>query len=98
MAASNLTPERGAAYPIRRGVDVFASQVGSAQNVSMVNTVLCTIFAESFALMSDQIEAGKKPAEVATAFLKEHWKVARAAHASGPETAGAAHVLRAIDR
>jgi glutamine synthetase len=49
--------------------------VGSAQNVSMVNTVLCTIFAESFAMMSDAIEAGKKPADVATEFLKEHWKV-----------------------
>merc|ERR1711935_1264908 len=49
--------------------------VGSAQNVSMVNTVLCTIFAESFAMMSDAIEAGKKPTDVATEFLKEHWKV-----------------------
>jgi len=49
--------------------------VGSAQNVSMVNTVLCTIFAESFAMMSDAIEAGKKPADVAKEFLKEHWKV-----------------------
>merc|ERR1712021_240625 len=41
----------------------------------MVNTVLCTIFAESFAMMSDAIEAGKKPTDVATEFLKEHWKV-----------------------
>merc|ERR1711998_632301 len=49
--------------------------VGSAQNVSMVNTVLCTTFAESFAMMSDAIEAGKKPTAVAAEFLKEHWKV-----------------------
>ena len=40
----------------------------------MVNTVLCTIFADSFAEMSKQIEGGKKPAEVASAFLKDHWK------------------------
>jgi glutamine synthetase len=48
--------------------------VGSAQNVSMVNTVLCSIFADSFAEMSRQIEGGKQPAEVATSFLKTHWK------------------------
>merc|ERR1719198_92440 len=48
--------------------------VGSAQNVSMVNTVLCTIFADSFAAMSAEIEAGKKPADVAASFLNEHWK------------------------
>lgn len=36
---------------------------------------MCTIFAESFAMMSDAIEAGKKPADVAKEFLKEHWKV-----------------------
>ena len=53
---------------------LFFAQVGSAQNVSMVNTVLCTIFADSFAEMSKQIEAGKKPAEVAAGFLKDHWK------------------------
>jgi len=48
--------------------------VGSAQNVSMVNTVLCTIFADSFAAMSAEIEAGKKPADVAAGYLKEHWR------------------------
>jgi len=40
----------------------------------MVNTVLCSIFADSSAEMSKQIEGGKKPAEVAIGFLKEHWK------------------------
>jgi len=49
--------------------------VGSAQHVSMVNTVLCTIIADSFAAFSDQIEAGKSPADVAAAALDEHWKV-----------------------
>ncbi|KAJ1488399.1 glutamine synthetase III [Baffinella frigidus] len=49
--------------------------VGSAQNVSMVNTVLATICAEQFKEFADQIEAGKKPQEVATASLNEHWKV-----------------------
>jgi len=49
--------------------------VGSSQNVSMVNTVLCTIFAESFALMSDAIEKGEKPTAVATKMLDEHWRV-----------------------
>jgi glutamine synthetase len=49
--------------------------VGSSQNVSMVNTVLCTIFAESFAAFSDAIEKGAKPAEVAAQALDDHWRV-----------------------
>ena len=49
--------------------------VGSTQNVSMVNTVLCTIFAESFAAFSEQIEGGAKPADVAAKALEDHWKV-----------------------
>jgi len=49
--------------------------VGSSQNVSMVNTVLCTIFAEAFATFADKIEAGSKPADVAAAALEAHWKV-----------------------
>jgi len=49
--------------------------VGSSQNVSMVNTVLCTIFAESFAMMSDAIEKGAKPADVAKKMLDENWQV-----------------------
>jgi len=49
--------------------------VGSSQNVSMVNTVLCSIFAEQFAAFSDAIEAGAKPIDVAAAALDEHWKV-----------------------
>jgi len=49
--------------------------VGSSQNVSLVNTVLCTIWADSFGHLADQIEAGGKPAEVAAAALDQHWKV-----------------------
>jgi len=49
--------------------------VGSSQNVSMVNVVLCTIFAESFAMMSDAIEKGETPAAVATRMLDDHWRV-----------------------
>jgi len=49
--------------------------VGSSQNVSMVNTVLCTIFADAFATMSDAIEKGAKPADLAAAALDKHWKV-----------------------
>lgn len=49
--------------------------VGSAQNVSMVNTVLNTIAAEKFAQFADRIEAGEDGAEVAREALKKHWKV-----------------------
>ena len=49
--------------------------VGSSQNVSMVNTVLCTIIAEQFAAFSDAIEGGAKPADVAASALTDHWKV-----------------------
>jgi glutamine synthetase len=49
--------------------------VGSAQNVSLVNTVLNTIAAEKFADFADRIEAGEKPADVARETLKKHWKV-----------------------
>jgi len=49
--------------------------VGSAQNVSLVNTVLNTIAAEKFADFADRIEAGEKPGDVARETLKKHWKV-----------------------
>lgn len=49
--------------------------VGSAQNVSMVNTVLNTIAAEKFGEFADRIDAGEDPADVARAALKKHWKV-----------------------
>ena len=48
---------------------------GSSQNVSMINTVLCTIIAESFKEFADKIAAGESPQKVAAAALEEHWKV-----------------------
>lgn len=41
----------------------------------MVNTVLCTIFADAFSKVSDQIEAGKKPTDIAIELLEKHWRV-----------------------
>lgn len=49
--------------------------VGSAQNVSLVNTVLNTLAAEKFADFADRIDAGESPADVAREALKKHWKV-----------------------
>jgi len=49
--------------------------VGSAQNVSMVNTVLNTITAAKFAEFADKIEGGADPTEVAKEALNKHWKV-----------------------
>merc|ERR1712048_1314949 len=49
--------------------------VGSAQNVSMVNTVLNTIAAEKFGEFADRIDAGENPADIAREALKKHWKV-----------------------
>lgn len=49
--------------------------VGSAQNVSMVNTVLNTITAEKFAEFADRIEAGEDAADIARDALNKHWKV-----------------------
>jgi len=41
----------------------------------MVNTVLCTIWAEAFATFADKIEAGSTPVDVAAEALKKHWRV-----------------------
>mmetsp|Transcript_6127 Transcript_6127/g.13211 ORF Transcript_6127/g.13211 Transcript_6127/m.13211 type:complete len:613 (+) Transcript_6127:462-2300(+) len=49
--------------------------VGSAQNVSMVNTVLNTITASKFKEFADKIEAGASPNDVAAEALEKHWKV-----------------------
>lgn len=49
--------------------------VGSAQNVSLVNTVLNTLAADKFGMFADRIEAGESPADVAREALKKHWKV-----------------------
>lgn len=49
--------------------------VGSAQNVSMVNTVLNTIVAEKFAEFADKIDAGADPHDVARESLNKNWRV-----------------------
>mgnify|MGYP005851428005 CR=1 FL=1 len=49
--------------------------VGSAQNVSLVNTVMNTITAEKFKEFADRIEAGENAADIAREALKKHWKV-----------------------
>lgn len=49
--------------------------VGSAQNVSLVNTVLNTMTAQKFSEFADRIEAGEDAAAVAQEALKKHWKV-----------------------
>jgi len=49
--------------------------VGSAQNVSLVNTVLNTIAAEKFGEFADAIDAGADPVDVARESLNKHWRV-----------------------
>mmetsp|Transcript_3297 Transcript_3297/g.7131 ORF Transcript_3297/g.7131 Transcript_3297/m.7131 type:complete len:709 (-) Transcript_3297:714-2840(-) len=47
--------------------------VGSSQNVSMVNTVLCAAIAEQFEDMCKQMDAGKKPLDIAAEYIGESW-------------------------
>jgi len=49
--------------------------VGSAQNVSMVNTVLNTITAEAFNLVADRLEAGETPQEIIKDLYTAHSRV-----------------------
>ena len=49
--------------------------VGSSQNVSAVNTVLSCLCAKSFKNFADAIEAGQSAKDVASAALKQHFKV-----------------------
>lgn len=49
--------------------------VGSSQNVSLVNTVLCTIVAEACGAFADKVAAGATPEAVAAEMLESHWKV-----------------------
>ena len=48
---------------------------GASQNCSMVNTVLCTIIADKFNFICEKVEAGNKPADVASQLLNKHWNV-----------------------
>jgi len=49
--------------------------VGSSQNVSLVNTVLCSILASTFAEFNAKIESGVKAADVAREALNKHWRI-----------------------
>jgi len=49
--------------------------VGSSQNCCLVNTVLCTIIAESLGTFADKVEGGASPEAVAAEMLESHWKV-----------------------
>jgi glutamine synthetase len=48
--------------------------VGSSQNVSMVNTVLCTMCAEQFKIASGMIAEGMTPVAVTQKLLNNHWR------------------------
>uniref|UniRef100_A0A7S1N4S4 GS catalytic domain-containing protein n=1 Tax=Eutreptiella gymnastica TaxID=73025 RepID=A0A7S1N4S4_9EUGL len=48
--------------------------VGSSQNVSLVNTVLCTMMADSFKAFADEIEGGATATTVAAKALDAHWR------------------------
>merc|ERR1719183_3035633 len=70
------TEDRNRTSPFPYGGHRFEFRaVGSAQNVSLVNTILNTICAEAFKEFADKIEAGAKPADVASEALNKHWKV-----------------------
>jgi glutamine synthetase len=58
---------------------------GSAQNVSLVNTVLNTITAEAFAIVADRIEAGETPTAIAQDLLKAHSRVIHNGNGYDPE-------------
>eukprot|EP00667_Euglena_gracilis_P003516 EG_transcript_3524 len=49
--------------------------VGSSQNASFVNTVLCALAADGFRAFADAIEKGAKPEQVAIDALNKHWRV-----------------------
>jgi len=49
--------------------------VGSSQNVSMVNTVLCSAIADAFTSFADAIDGGKSPQDTAAEALEAHWRV-----------------------
>lgn len=59
--------------------------VGSSQNVSLVNTVLNTILADSFKEFADKLEAGETPHQVTRDALNKHWKVIHNGNNYDPE-------------
>jgi glutamine synthetase type III len=60
--------------PLTRGLHGVVGVVCVVCGVCLAQ-VLCTIFAEAFANVSDAIEAGGKPADIAAGLLEKHWKV-----------------------
>ena len=82
LGISNIAPftvpaeDRNRTSPLPYGGHRFEYRAcGSSQNVSIVNTVLCTAIAEAFNDFSDKIEKGQKPLAVAQASLKETWEI-----------------------
>ena len=70
------TEDRNRTSPFPYGGHRFEFRaVGSAQNVSVVNTILNAMCAEAFQEFADKIETGAKPADVAAEALNKHWKV-----------------------
>lgn len=81
LGVSSLPPvsvpaeDRNRTSPFPYGGNRFEFRaVGASQNVSLVNTILNTICAQSFKQFADAIQAGKKPVEVAQAALKDSFK------------------------
>ena len=82
LGISNIAPftvpaeDRNRTSPLPYGGHRFEYRAcGSSQNVSIVNTVLCTAIADAFNDFSDKIEKGQKPLAVAQASLKETWEI-----------------------
>jgi len=82
LGVANIAPftvpaeDRNRTSPFPYGGHSFEFRAcGSAQNVSMVNTVLCSAIAEAFDDFSFKIEKGQKPLAVAQASLKETWEI-----------------------
>jgi glutamine synthetase len=66
---------RTSSFPFTGGNRFEFRSVGSSQNVSMVNTVLCAITASVFKQFADEIEFNKKsPQLVVKEALNKHWK------------------------
>lgn len=70
----NEDRNRTSPFPYGNGRFEFRS-VGSSQNVSLINTVLNTILADTFEEFATQLEKGATPQEVTRKALNDHWRV-----------------------
>ena len=70
----NEDRNRTSPFPYGGGRFEFRA-VGSSQNVSLVNTVLNSILADTFKDFADKIEGGMSAKEVTREALDNHWKV-----------------------